>query len=59
MDKKDLLAGKAGEKLAGKDYWKTKKHILNAEEHEEFMKKSGMSQEEHDAWHAQRGGKHD
>ena len=57
MDKKDLPAGKAGEKLTGKEYWKAKKHIMNAEEHEAFMKKTGMSQKEHIAWHAQHGGK--
>lgn len=50
MDKKD-------EKLEGKDYWKAKKHVMNAEEHEEFMKKTGMSQKKHDEWHEKHGGK--
>jgi len=42
-----------------KDYWAKKKHILIQEEHDEFMKETGKTEEEHDKWHQEFGGKHD
>lgn len=40
------------------EYWNKKRHIMNSEEHEEFMKKTGKTQEEHDKWHKTFGGGH-
>jgi len=52
---------KSKKKLAEKDpkdYWQKKKHIMNQEEHDEFMKKTGKTKEEHDKWHEKFGGWH-
>lgn len=42
-----------------KNYWAKKKHIMTAEEHEDFMKKTGLTKKEHDQWHKKFGGAHD
>ena len=40
------------------DFWSKKKHIMTAEEHDEFMKKTGMNEKEHEEWHKIHGGCH-
>ena len=41
-----------------KKYWEGKKHILSDKEHAKFMKETGVTKKEHDAWHKQFGGGH-